>query len=35
MPQATKPTAFSASESMSPSAPLASVQSATDAAPSR
>ncbi len=35
MPQATKPTAFSASESISPSVPLASVQSATDAAPSR
>ena len=35
MPQATKPTAFSASESIAPSVPLASVQSATDAAPSR
>ena len=35
MPQATKPTALSASESISPSAPAASVHSATDAAPSR
>jgi len=35
MPQATKPTAFNPSESMSPSAPLPSVHSATDAAPSR
>ena len=35
MPQATKPTAFSASESISPSVPLASVHSATEAAPSR
>ena len=35
MPQATKPTAFSASESISPSALPASVQSATEAAPSK
>ena len=35
MPQATKPTALSASESSSPSAPAASVHSATEAAPSR
>jgi hypothetical protein len=35
MPQATKPMAFSTSESISPSVPAVSVQSATEAAPSR
>ena len=35
MPQATKPTALSASEYIAPSVELASVQTATDAAPSR
>ena len=35
MPQATKPTALRASERTPPSALLASVQSATEAAPSR
>ena len=35
MPQATKPTALSASEGMPASLELASVQSATEAAPSR